>query len=157
MDTISICNYQPGEEKEILDLVKLVFDEFVSQDCNKEGIDLFYSFIEPDEFRRRNLIANSTLVAKNSDNQIVGMIEINLDGHICLLFVSKNFQNKAITKKLFSSAKDLCTKNCDGQLLISVNSSIYAVDIYKKLGFSTVGEMKTKNGISFVEMLFIEN
>ena len=42
-----------------------------------------------------------------------------------------------------------------GKVIMTVNSSIYAVDTYKKLGFTTVGDEKTIHGISFIEMEFI--
>lgn len=110
MEDISICNYISGEEPVIIDLVKAGFDEFVSTDCTVEGIKFFNAFIDPEEFRRRNQSETFTLTAKTKDGLIAGMIEVKNDGHICLLFVRKEFQHHGISKKLLNRAKDICLK-----------------------------------------------
>jgi ribosomal protein S18 acetylase RimI-like enzyme len=154
MVPFSIHRYNPGEEKEIFNLVKAGFDKFVSSDCTKEGTFFFYNFIDPGEFIKRNQSDTFTLTAKTEEGRIVGMIEVKNDGHICLLFVSKDFHHSGISKKLFKHARDICKKNNHGEVIMSVNSSIYAIEIYKKLGFHTEGKTKTINGISFIEMKF---
>jgi ribosomal protein S18 acetylase RimI-like enzyme len=152
MEHFTIQHYLPGEEKEILDLVHSCFDEFVARDCNDEGKKFFYQFLDLNEFRKRNLAETFTLTAKNVNGEIVGMIEVRNNGHICLLFVSKDYQQKGISKGLFGSAKKISIEKNSDSVKMSVNSSIYAIDIYRKLGFKTVGNTKTINGISFVEM-----
>lgn len=37
---------------------------------------------------------------------------------------------------------------------ITVNSSEYAVNVYKKLGFAQVDSLKEENGIRYIPMLF---
>ena len=157
MEEIRICNYISGEETEIIDLVKTSFNEFVSVDCTEEGIKIFNNFIEPEVFKKRNQSDTFTLTAKTKEGLIVGMIEVRNDGHVCLLFVSKNFQRKGISKKLFNKAKDICIKKTDEQVIMSVNSSIYAINIYKKLEFTAIGDKKIVNGINFVEMINLAN
>lgn len=152
MKEIRICKYLQGEEDIILDLVRTVFDEFVSMDCNEEGIDFFYNFIDPVEFRKRNQSETFTLVAKTKDDFIVGMIEVRNDGHICLLFVRNEFKRMGIGYRLFNNAKDICLQKANEKVKMTVNSSIYAFDIYRKLGFSAVGNVRNINGISFIEM-----
>lgn len=157
MTEISISNYLPGEEKEILDLVRTCFDEFVSTDCTKAGIIFFYEFIDIEVFRKRNQFETFTYIAKNNLGLIVGMIEVKNDGHICLLFVHKDYQSKAIGYHLFKKAKDYFMKYGKDKVKMTVNSSIYAFDIYKKYGFTAVSNQKTLNGINFIEMEFSSN
>jgi ribosomal protein S18 acetylase RimI-like enzyme len=157
MEYFSIQHYKPGEEIEILDLVRNCFDKFVSIDCNEDGINFFYQFLQKDEFIKRNSNETFSLSAKNNNGYIVGMIEVRNDGHICLLFVREDYQQKGISKLLFSKAKEICIIKNEMHFKMTVNSSVYAVDIYKKLGFTTVGNMKTINGISFIEMEFTAN
>lgn len=152
---IRICNYVPGDEDEILDLVRTGFDEFVSMDCNEEGIKFFYCFITLEEFRKRNQSETFTLTARTKDDQIVGMIEVRNDGHICLLFVRNDFKRMGIAYSLFNKAKDICLQKAGGNVIMTVNSSIYAVDIYNKIGFTAVEKVNTINGISFVKMAFM--
>jgi ribosomal protein S18 acetylase RimI-like enzyme len=154
MEEIRICNYLPGEEIEIFELVKTSFNEFVAVDCDEFGVNFFLNFIEPEELFKRSKSDSFILTAKDNNNQIVGMIEVTNDGHICLLFVKNEFQRKGISKKLFDQAKHICKINSANQILMSVNSSIFAVDIYKKLGFETISKEKKVNGISFIEMTF---
>lgn len=157
MPNITISFYSPGEENEILYLVKTCFDEFVSVDCNEDGIRFFYQFLIPEEFIKRNQSETFTLVAKTDDGDIIGVIEVKFTGHICLLFVRKQHQGKGIGHRLFISAKEICLENTNDKMKMSVNSSIYAIDIYKKYGFSAVENVKNINGISFLEMVLIAN
>jgi ribosomal protein S18 acetylase RimI-like enzyme len=155
MADFRICNYLQGEENDILDLVKTGFDEFVSSECTEEGAKFFYGFIDPEEFRKRNQSDTFTLTAKTEDGYITGIIEARYDGHICLLFVRKEFQHKGISKELFNNARNICMQKAGSKVIMTVNSSIYAVDLYKKLGFTTVGNEQTINGIRFIEMEFM--
>ena len=44
-------------------------------------------------------------------------------------------------------------KNCDVKT-ISVNSSIYAENIYIKLGFRKINDIQEKNGIKYIPMKY---
>ena len=76
------------------------------------------------------------------ENRLIGFIRISLDKQkIQAFFVEKNFQEFGIGTKLFELAKECFAKH--GVKEIIVDSSLFAVKAYEKLGFKKVGTIQT--------------
>ncbi len=79
------------------------------------------------------------LIGAFIDNQVVGVIG-SMDNYINFFFVKKEYQNKKIGKKLmYTMLENLKQKYSDA---IEVDSSSYAINIYKNFGFVDVEEAK---------------
>lgn len=141
-----------GEEKQVFELIKSVFEEYVAPDFSPEGVKNFIDFILPDSILKRKNSDRYFLITAKDEDKIIGMIEILDYYHICLLFVSKDYRNKGIAKKLYELSIEKCKKLKQGLIEIEVNSSRYAVPVYEKLGFKKAGEEKISDGILFIPM-----
>jgi len=148
---ISISEMQPGEELDVSSMVMKVFNQFVAYEYNDEGRKTFLSFVEPKRIKSDFDKGNIVLVAKYS-GKIVGIIEIRNDSHIALLFVSSEYHKQGIAKALRAKVMDLCITRVSDLEEFTVNSSTFAIPIYKKMGFSICGEKQTKDGIVFTPM-----
>lgn len=146
---INISEMDEKETAEVSELVKAGFDEFVKPDLTEEGIKEFYraasSFIHERPGNHFVLVASSA-------NKIVGMIDVRDCSHICLFFVSRDFHKKGVGKLLLTKAISKCIAQSGESKNIDVNSSIYAVEAYKRLGFIQTKEEQIINGIKFVPM-----
>lgn len=140
-----ICNFKPGEETQISEMINRVFDEFIGPEYSEKGRENFRTFADPQSILERN---NLLLTYKIEDN-IVGMIEVKNFNHICLFFVDPQYQNRGIGRQFMDKVKMLVKDKTD---YITVNSSIYAENIYKSLGCKRVGELQEKDGIKFIPM-----
>jgi predicted GNAT family N-acyltransferase len=151
MNTIRIEQYQNGQETLIHQLIKKVYDEFVSIDYGEEGNQFFYDWIQPSRIadRQRNQI---NLWVAFVDLKIVGMIEFRDNKFISLLFVDKEYQGQGIAKGLFDeSLKEIIRR--DSKLnKFYVHASPYSIPIYKKLGFIETDKMQEENGIKYLPM-----
>ena len=76
------------------------------------------------------------------------MIAVRNNTHITLLFTHENYHRKGIARKLFETVKNGLEKGTT----ITVNSSPYAVEVYKKLGFVIEEDEQTVDGIRFTKM-----
>jgi ribosomal protein S18 acetylase RimI-like enzyme len=85
------------------------------------------------------------------NDKIVGMIATKQSNHISLLFVDKEYHRQGIARSLYRKLIDYYAKNDDCSE-ISVNSSLYAVKAYERLGFVATDTEQQKNGIRFVPM-----
>ena len=83
---------------------------------------------------------------------MVGVLAFRDITHISLLFVKKSHHRRGIAKELLRiGINDI--KNANEDITqITVNSSPYAVNIYKKLGFLPIDKMKEKDGIKYTPM-----
>lgn len=138
---------------ECIELIRNVYDEFVSKDYSDEGNSTFYKFIEKEAMTER-LIKGNSMICVKMNNKIVGVQEIRDKNHIALFFVNKKYQNIGIGRKLFEFGKEIIKKLYSEINEITVNSSPFAEKIYKKLGFISISGLEEKNGIKFIQMKY---
>jgi len=151
MNTIRIEKYQKGQETAIYELIKKVYDEFVSVDYSDKGNQFFYDWIQPLKIaeRQRDQI-NINLAWKGQE--LVGMIEMRENKYVSLLFVDKTHHRQGIAKMLFhESVKDINQKYPAIDKLY-VHASPYSVPVYKRLGFVETDIMLEENGIRYLPM-----
>ena len=125
-----------------LALVERVFMQFEAPDYQPEGVLTFRTFLhDPD--------AVSALVFYGAyvEDQLVGVLATRGSSHIALFFVDAAHQNRGIGRALFSAAWNAC--RADG---MTVNSSPYAVEIYRRLGFEPVSGEQLRDGIRYTPM-----
>lgn len=147
---LTIEKMREGEEQEIANLIKQVFGEFVAPAYGPEGVNHFLDYIEPANISKRRSEGNHLALTAKIDEQVVGIIEIRDWNHICLLFVDKKYHNNGIAQRLFRESVRHCREK--GTAELDVNSSLFAVPIYERLGFVQTESEQTKNGIIFVPM-----
>lgn len=149
---IKIEKYKYGEENAIEQLIRKVYDEFVAPDYTDEGNKTFYDFIIPKNIVER-VSKGSLIFTAKEDGRIIGMIELKKYNHLSLLFVDKNYHRQGISHELFNRILK-AVRDKKKIKFIDVNSSIYAVSVYLKLGFKITGKIKKMSGIKFVPMKY---
>ena len=128
-----------------INLVLSVFMQYEACDYSKEGINTFKAFISNPE-STDSLEFNGAYI----NNEIIGVIATRNNGnHIALFFVDGRYHRQGIGRKLFQVVLEKSTGN-----KITVNSSPYAVEIYKKLGFTADTDEQIKEGIRFTPMTY---
>ena len=81
-------------------------------------------------------------------NKLIGVIATRNNGnHIALFFVDGEYHKKGIGKCLFQKVLENATSN-----EITVNSSVYAVEVYHKLGFVDTDKEQIEDGIIYTPM-----
>jgi GNAT superfamily N-acetyltransferase len=141
---------RPEDRESVFALVERGFDQFVRADFAEEGIAEFARaarlmvFEQPPE--------HFVMVAEGDDH-IVGMIDMRDHSHICLFFVEPSCIGKGIGRGLLGCAVAECRKHNADLQQIDVNSSLWAVPVYRKLGFRQRKPEQIINGIRFVEMV----
>ena len=131
-----------SELPQALSLVKRVFLQYEAPDYSQQGVDTFLSFLQD-----RERLAELHFLGAYIDGQMVGVLAMRGASHVSLFFVESAMQGKGVGRALFAAARESCP--CD---LMTVNSSPYAVEIYKRLGFSPLSEEQKKDGIRFTPM-----
>jgi GNAT superfamily N-acetyltransferase len=125
-----------------LTLVVRVFMQFEAPDYASEGIATFRAFIHDPK-----AVAALTFYGATVEDQLAGVLATRGNSHIALFFVDPCFQRQGIGRALFLTARKAC--NTD---VMTVNSSPYAVEIYRRLGFTPISDEQEKDGIRFTPM-----
>jgi len=127
---------------------KLVIDTFLrfeAQDYGEEGINTFKTLLHDNEF-----IKSLEMYGAFDGEDLIGVIATRNSGsHIVLLFVDGNHHRKGIAKELFNNVLKQFSSE-----IITVNSSPYAINAYKRLGFTATKKEQIKDGIRFTPMIY---
>lgn len=131
------------EERELpgaMELVWAVFRRFEAPEYSAQGIETFYAYIQ-------NMEQVKTLVTYGAyrDGELAGVLALRGD-HISLFFVREKVQGRGIGKNLFRYAAARAGRP------MTVHSSPYAVDIYRRLGFVPTAEEQVEDGIRYTPM-----
>ena len=140
-----IRNIKEEEMKSAIDLVWRTFLEYEAPDYTDEGIKEFRKSIDDEEW-----LKNRKFIGAFEDKKIVGVIATKDDNHIALFFVDGKYHRIGIGKSLFQKVK---SNNITGT--ITVNSSPYAHDVYKHLGFKDTDKQQEVNGLRFYPMKLV--
>ncbi|MBQ3842674.1 MAG: GNAT family N-acetyltransferase [Ruminiclostridium sp.] len=145
IDTITVRELERDELKPALDLVWKVFLEYEAPDYSREGVEEFYKSIHDEKFLSKLTVYGAFTT---EDNELVGVTATRSEGtHIALFFVDGKYHRHGIGRMMFETAKERCpTKK------MTVNSSPYALPIYRKLGFKDTALEQVINGLRFTPM-----
>lgn len=145
MNEIEIREIKNEEMKEALDLVWRTFLEYEAPDYTQEGIEEFKRTIDNEQW-----IKERQFIGAFENTKIVGVIATKDSNHIALFFVDGNYHRRGIGKSLYSRIKE---SNSTGYF--TVNSSPYAHEVYKHLGFIDTDTEQVVNGLRFFPMKVI--
>lgn len=145
MPDIAIKELSPEEIPAALDLVQRVFMEYEAPDYSDEGIHEFFGSL-CDE----NYLSKLKMYGAFSEGELLGVIATrSLGMHIALFFVDGKYHRRGIGRALFETVLKACPAE-----IMTVNSSPYAVPIYRRLGFRETDTEQTVNGLRFIPMTF---
>ena len=126
-----------------IDLIWQTFLQFEAPDYSEEGVKSFQNFIEDKE-----IIKTLEFWGAYDEEELKGVIATNENRkHICCFFVKAQYQRQGIGRKLW----DFLRENSSSKT-ITVNSSPYAHEVYKHLGFIDTDKEQSIKGLRFYPM-----
>lgn len=140
---MKIIALKQSQKQEALDLALRVFMAYEAPDYNAEGIQNFREFVGNQQ--KTDALA---MYGAYLGDRLVGMGATRDGGrHISLLFVEPAYHRRGIGKRLANTMRRKCPEK-----IITVNSSPYAVEIYKKIGFEATDNELINDGIRYTPM-----
>ena len=128
-----------------LPLVWKVFNEYEAVNYPDSGTQAFYHAIHDEGF-----IARLSAYGAFDGDSLIGILASRNEGsHIALFFVDGAYHGQGIGRSLWNAFLSDSDQN-----EITVNSSLYAVGIYEKLGFTKTDEPQEDSSIRFIPMVY---
>ena len=144
--SIKIKKLDPKSISETIPLVWQVFCDYEAQNYSAQGRQAFFSAVNDPEY-----LAQLDGYGAFDGDSLIGIIATRDNGsHIALFFVDGKYHGQGFGKSLWTA---LLADNFSDK--ITVNSSLYAVEIYRKLGFVQVGDEHEQDGIRYVPMEYV--
>ena len=141
-----------GEETEVCDLVRRVFNEFIAPSYSQAGIDEFFKYAQADALAQRSQNNHFVLLAVSAGRP-VSMLEIREYRHVSMLFVDRSFQRQGISRALLRQALAECRRIKPDLRQVTVHAAPNSVIIYERLGFRAVSSEQVINGMRFTSMM----
>lgn len=141
---ILVRSLSQEEKSSACDLAWKVFLKYEAPEYSQEGIDEFKSFLH-----NMDSISKMPFYGAYEGNKLIGVLAIRKPQHISLFFVDDEYHRKGIGRKLFERMKQDYEKQ-----EFTVNSSPYAVEVYKHLGFAPTDTEQLTNGIRYTPMKY---
>lgn len=134
------------EYPEAMKLVRSVFMQYEAPDYSPEGVLAFQkSVIENQTFQN-----SLTLYGAYEEHKLLGVLGTRSNGsHIALLFIDGNHHRQGIGRALFVQAFQNSPTD-----KMTVHSSPFAVEFYRRLGFLPTSEEQSTDGIRYTPMQF---
>lgn len=128
-----------------LPLVWEVFCEYEAVNYPEAGKQAFWNAIHSEEYL--NML---NAYGAFEGEELLGIIATRNEGsHIALFFVDGAHHKEGIGRRLWNAV--LSENTCE---TITVHSSLFAVEVYKKLGFSQTDDVQEEGGIQYVPMKY---
>lgn len=129
-----------------LELVWAVFMQYEAPDYSREGIETFRSSV----IQNRDYLSAIAMYGAYEGDETVGVIATRNGGnHIALFFVDGKHHRRGIGRKLFER---VCADSTADT--VTVNSSPYAADIYRHLGFADNAPEQVTDGMRYIPMTY---
>lgn len=144
VEAYSIRRLSPEEIPTALELCWQVFLEFEAREYSREGIAAFRASLD-DQERTRSMKFYGTL----EGDALVGILCMRAPQHIGGFFVDAAHHRRGIGRRLFEAMR----LDYEEQVF-TVNSSPYAVEVYRHLGFLPTDTERVADGIRYTPMRF---
>jgi len=150
-------------DKDVIEVAKLarkIFKKFAGSDYfDKEGIQGTLDFFDTEKRSAKELIecfrSKSMFFIAEDNNKIIGMIR-GTSKNISSLYVDEKEHKKGIATKLIQRYEKEAIKQ--GSDLITLESTIYAMPFYKKMGFKKTTDIVNPNGMkSYMMEITLKN
>ena len=151
---MQVCKINQRKLRDALDLVWEVFEEFEKDDYGEIGTKTFSHFIEYGNMKKMVDDGQMIFWGCYLNQYLVGVLALREGQHISLLFVRSKFHRLGVAKRLIKMAIDYVKNSNPSIKAITVNSSPYAVEFYKKMGFVQEEAEKSKDGIRYTFMKY---
>lgn len=142
--SVTIRPLSPGEIRTALDLIWEVFLQFEAPGYPAEGVETFRTYLNDTE-----KIRDLRFYGAFDEDVLVGTICVRAPQHIGGFFVRADHHRQGIGRALFERMAADHAEPC-----FTVNSSPYAVEVYRHLGFVPASEEQLEDGIRFTPMVY---
>lgn len=130
-----------------LELCRRVFRQFDAPEYSPEGIAAFYASLD-DPQRTRSI----SFYGAFDRDYLAGVLCMRPPQHIADFFVDAQYHRRGIGRRLFEAMR----QDYDDQTF-TVNSSPYAVEVYRHLGFVPTDAEQLTDGIRYIPMIYRAN
>ncbi len=148
---ISIRKGKKQDAARVSRLLLEISEEFISGELSEIGKQNLISEFAVEKITEKLTANNFRFYLAEDSDDVIGVIAVQGNKHLCYLFVAKSHHRQGISRALWERAKSKSLPFNDSGVF-TVNASNYAVKAYERLGFVLKGMTQEKNGVLYNPM-----
>lgn len=134
----------------ISDLIRPLAQQYIAHEFSPEGAANLLASMDADAIEGYLASGYEYHVAEE-EGVLVGVVGVRDNSHLYHLFVADGFRGRGLARELWRVARDAC-REAGNMGEFTVNSSRFAVGIYRKFGFVETGPPETNSGVTSIPM-----
>jgi len=124
---------------------------FLTINPDGAGAEEFLVTLQPDIIRRNLQAQNYRYQLAFAGAELAGVVAMRDNSHLFSLYVAQHWHGQGVGKLLWEAGRDdALARGNPGSF--TVNSSVFAADVYRKLGFRDTAPMAEMHGLRFIPM-----
>jgi N-acetylglutamate synthase-like GNAT family acetyltransferase len=142
------------DARAISELIRPLAEKHIACELSPEGASNLLASMEPRAIEGYMTSGFKYHVAEDN-GVVIGVVGVRDNSHLYHLFVADDYRGRGIAHDLWRVARAGCVEAGNvGEF--TVNSSRFAVEMYRRFGFVETGPPETKNGVTSVPMKLTE-
>lgn len=142
------------DARAISDLIRPLAERYIAYESSSEGAVNLLASLEAEAIERYLTSGYEYHVAEE-DGVLVGVVGVRDNSHLYHLFVADDFRGRGLARQLWQVSRNACRQAGNiGEF--TVNSSQFAVGMYRKFGFVETGPPETKSGVTSTPMKLVD-
>lgn len=142
------------DARAISDLIRPLAERYIAHGFSPEGAAILLASMDADAIEGY-LASGYEYHLAEENGVLVGVVGVRDNSHLYHLFVADEFRGRGYAGELWRVARDACrVMGNEGEF--TVNSSQFAVGMYRKFGFVETGPPETKNGVTSIPMKSVD-
>ena len=134
----------------ISELIRPLAETYIACEFSPDGAANLLASLEPAAIEGY-LAGDFKYHVAEENGAIIGVVGVRGNSHLYHLFVADEFRGRGFARQLWHAARDSCCEAGD-VAEFTVNSSRFAVEMYRKFGFVEAGPPETTNGVTSIPM-----
>lgn len=134
----------------ISDLIRPLAEQYIAHEFSPEGAGILLASMDAAAIEGYFAAGYEYHVAEE-DGVLVGVVGVRDNSHLYHLFVADEFRGRGFARELWRVARDAC-RAAGNVGEFTVNSSGFAVGMYRKFGFVETSPPETRNGVTSIPM-----
>ncbi len=124
---------------------------FLADPERPQDAEAFFKTVSVEAHAARFLDDRYLYLLAVSGEQVVGMVALYENSHLYQLFVRADVQGRGLGRRLWETVRDWALEHGNPGVF-TVNSSPYAVPVYRRFGFRETGVQEHRDGVAWVPM-----
>lgn len=142
---------QPSDAAAISKLVSALVAKFIAPDCTPAGAEILLKSMSAQAIAGYISQPNVDYQLATLEGELVAVVATRDNSHLYHLFVAEAYQGRGYARLLWQQAKERCIARAATKVF-TVNASLYAEALYRRLGFVAMQGRREQQGIVDVPM-----